>query len=399
MSQAPSVYALIDEIHRRVSDQVEDGVQSASGGDIPGRETLAAWIESEVDKHPAIITANQRQTVKKGVLDLIYGFGPLERMLEDPLVSEIMVNDHRTIFVEREGRIERTSVRFKDEAHLRHIIDRIVSPLGRRVDESSPLVDARLPDGSRVNVIIPPLAIRGPALTIRKFSEDPFTLKRLESLGTMSSDMVVFLRLAIEKRTSLIVSGGTGTGKTSTLNALCLCIPEQERLITIEDAAEVQLHHPHWIALESRPANIEGRGEVPIRSLVRNALRMRPDRIIVGEVRGGEAFDMLQAMNTGHRGSLTTLHANSPQDALVRLESMVLMAGFDLPIGAIRRMISGAVELIIQQDRLPDGKRVVTCVQALQRSAGDELELEPLFHFDPRLGHLSTTETSSTNRQ
>jgi len=240
-------------------------------------------------------------------------------------------------------------VAFRDDAHLRHVIDRIVAPIGRRIDESSPLVDARLPDGSRVNVIIPPLAIGGPALTIRKFARDPFTLEKLTSLGTINEEIAEFLRKCVIDRVSVIISGGTGSGKTSTLNALGLCIPEGERIITIEDAAELQLKHPDLVSLESRPPNIEGTGEIPIRTLVRNALRMRPDRIIIGEVRGGEAFDMLQAMNTGHRGSLTTLHANSPADAMIRLESMVLMAGFDMPVTAIRRMIAGAVEIVLSR--------------------------------------------------
>ena len=239
---------------------------------------------------------------------------------------------------------------------MRHVIDRIVAPLGRRIDESSPLVDARLPDGSRVNAIIPPLALGGPVLTIRKFSRQPFTLDRLVELKTLRPDMATYLERCVRQRVSVLVSGGTGSGKTSTLNALGRVIPPGERLITIEDSAELQLGHPHWIALEARPPNIEGQGEIPIRTLVRNALRMRPDRIIVGEVRGGEAFDMLQAMNTGHRGSMTTLHANSPEDALVRLESMVLMAGFELPVTAIRRMIAGAVQVVVQQDRMPDGR-------------------------------------------
>jgi len=308
--------------------------------------------------------------------------------LEDPAIDEIMVNSPADVYVERAGRLERSPVAFRDEAQLRHVIDRIVAPLGRRVDESSPLVDARLPDGSRVNVIISPLALGGAALTIRKFSRQPFTLERLVALNTISAPMASFLADAVRRRVSLVVSGGTGSGKTSTLNALGLCIPPEERVITIEDAAELRLPNPHLVSLESRPPNVEGQGEVPIRTLVRNALRMRPDRIIVGEVRGGEAFDMLQAMNTGHRGSLTTLHANSPADALVRLESMVLMAGFDLPVSAIRRMIGGAVELIVQQDRLADGRRVVTGIAALTRADG-EIRLRPLFAFDERSGkHL-----------
>jgi len=307
-------------------------------------------------------------------------------LLADPTVNEIMVNDPWNVYIERNGRLERGEITFRDEAHLRHVIDRIVAPIGRRIDESSPLVDARLPDGSRVNVIIPPLALRGPALTIRKFSRQPFTLDRLVELGTLSEAMAAYLASAVRQRASIIVSGGTGSGKTSTLNALGLCIPEGERLISIEDAAELRLQHPHIVSLESRPPNLEGQGEVTIRTLVRNALRMRPDRIIVGEVRGGEAFDMLQAMNTGHRGSLTTLHANSPADALIRLESMVLMAGFELPVSAIRRMIGGAIEVIVQQDRLPDGRRVVTAITEMVRGDGGEMRLRPRFTFEAAAG-------------
>jgi pilus assembly protein CpaF len=306
-------------------------------------------------------------------------------LLEDPAVSEIMVNDPDHVFIEREGRIESVPVRFRDEIHLRHVIDRIVAPLGRRVDESSPMVDARLPDGSRVNAVIPPLAIGGPALTIRKFSGEPFTLARLVKLGTINSEMAGLLEASIQARESLVISGGTGTGKTSTLNALGRSISPNERLITIEDSAELNLGHPHLVSLEARPPNIEGKGEVTIRTLVRNALRMRPDRIIVGEVRGAEAFDMLQAMNTGHKGSLTTLHANSAQDALIRLESMVLMAGFDIPLAAIRRMIAGAIDIILQQDRMPDGRRIVTSIDRLAGYDDHELILEPSMVYDTDL--------------
>jgi pilus assembly protein CpaF len=293
-----------------------------------------------------------------------------------------MVNDPSHVFVERRGRIEASGIGFRDDQHLRHVIDRIVAPIGRRIDESSPMVDARLPDGSRVNAVVPPLALRGPTLTIRKFAREPFSLERLVALGTISPAMAAFLADAVRRRASLLISGGTGSGKTSTLNALGLCIPPGERLITIEDAAELRLQHPHIVSMEARPANLEGQGEVSIRTLVRNALRMRPDRIIVGEVRGGEAFDMLQAMNTGHRGSLTTLHANSPADALIRLESMVLMAGFELPVTAIRRMIAGAVELIVQQDRLADGRRVVTAVAERAPGETGEVRWRSCFAYD-----------------
>jgi pilus assembly protein CpaF len=332
------------------------------------------------------LTEEQQASVTRSVVDRIIGLGPLEPLLEDASINEIMINDIDNVFIERGGRIEQVDIKFRDEAQLRHVIDRIVAPIGRRIDESSPLVDARLSDGSRVNAIIPPLAVEGPVLTIRKFAREPFTLQRLVDLGTISEEMSEFLADCVRSRASMIISGGTGSGKTSTMNALGFCIPPGERIITIEDAAELQLDHPHLVSLESRPPNIEGEGEVPIRTLVRNALRMRPDRIIVGEVRGGEAFDMLQAMNTGHRGSLTTLHANSPSDALIRLESMVLMAGFDMPVSAIRRMIASAIEIVVQQDRLSDGRRVVTEIKSLDRSSTDLLEMQPHYLYDGHVG-------------
>ncbi len=351
----------------------------ASSPAFPSRKRCARVCSRLVEDYPAVLTRSDAERLVQAVIDRVLGLGPIEPLLADPTITEIMVNDPTHVFIEREGRIESCAVRFRDDAHLRHVIDRIVAPLGRRIDESSPLVDARLPDGSRVNAIIPPLALGGPVLTIRKFSRQPFTLDRLVELKTLRPDMARYLERCVRQRVSVLVSGGTGSGKTSTLNALGRVIPSSERLITIEDSAELQLGHPHWIALEARPPNIEGQGEIPIRTLVRNALRMRPDRIIVGEVRGGEAFDMLQAMNTGHRGSMTTLHANSPEDALVRLESMVLMAGFELPVAAIRRMIAGAVQVVVQQDRMPDGRRVLTSIVELERSPRGEIGLRPVF--------------------
>lgn len=393
MRARPELGLVQDEIHQQLSDQIEHEMEAGEIEALPGRDSIAARISLLVKEHPAILTQAERESLLQGVLNRMFGLGPIEPFVQDPQVTEIMVNDHKTVFIEREGKIERTAVTFRDEFHLRHVIDRIVAPLGRRVDESSPLVDARLGDGSRVNAVIPPLAIHGPALTIRKFSREPFSLKRLVEAGTISAEQKSYLEEAVERRASIVISGGTGSGKTTLLNALGLCIPSSERLITIEDAAELQLSHPHWVALESRPANIEGSGEVPIRTLVRNALRMRPDRIIVGEVRGGEAFDMLQAMNTGHRGSLTTLHANSPEDALIRLESMVLMAGFDMPLTAIGRMIAGAVELILQLERKPDGGRVLVSVDALAGSEGNELSLTNLFQQRSEAGGYQGTQT------
>ncbi|HET7009940.1 MAG TPA: CpaF family protein [Anaerolineales bacterium] len=372
------------QLRLALSSEIEADLQAGALTDIPGRDELKRRAEAILERMPHILTRGQRAALVRTVVDHVVGLGPLEPLLADPNITEIMVNDARNVFVECGGVIERRAVAFHDEAHLRHVIDRMVAPLGRRVDESSPLVDARLPDGSRVNVIIPPLALNGPTITIRKFSPQPFSLDRLTALGTLSPRMGTFLEEAVRQRVSLIVSGGTGSGKTSTLNALGLCIPAGERLITIEDAAELRLQHPHIVSLEARPPNLEGQGEIPIRTLVRNALRMRPDRIIVGEVRGGEAFDMLQAMNTGHRGSLTTLHANSPADALIRLESMVLMAGLDLAVAAIRRMIAGAIGLIVQQDRLPDGRRVVTAIAEVVRGDSGEIGLRTRFVHDAR---------------
>lgn len=370
---------LEDELHARLSEQLEAELEGGLRQDLPDREALRACVQALVADYPAVLTRSDAERLVQAVVDRVVGLGPLELLLADPTITEIMVNDPAHVFIEREGRIEACGVGFRDEAHLRHVIDRIVAPLGRRIDESSPLVDARLPDGSRVNAVIPPLTVGGPVLTIRKFSRQPFTLERLVELCTLQADKAAHLERCVRERLSIVVSGGTGSGKTSTLNALGRAIPPHERLITVEDSAELQLGHPHWVALEARPPNVEGRGEIPIRTLVRNALRMRPDRIIVGEVRGGEAFDMLQAMNTGHRGSMTTLHANSPEDALIRLESMVLMAGFELPVAAIRRMLAGAVQVIVQQDRLPDGRRVVTSIVELERSPRGEVGLRPVF--------------------
>jgi pilus assembly protein CpaF len=383
-----SQMAIEDRLHLDLSDDLERAYQAGVLTRLPSRTGLARRAADLLSRQGAILTSDQERQLVQAVVDRVHGLGPIQPLIDDPTIDEIMVNAPEEIFVERAGRIEPAGVRLRDNRHLRHIIDRIVAPLGRRIDESSPLVDARLPDGSRVNAIIPPLAIAGPVLTIRKFAREPFTLDRLMELGTISEPMAAFLRRCVQNRRSILISGGTGSGKTSTLNALSRVIPHGERLITIEDSAELQLQHPHRVALESRPPNLEGVGEIAIRMLVRNALRMRPDRIIVGEVRGGEAFDMLQAMNTGHRGSMTTLHANGPTDALIRLESMVLMAGFEMPLSAIRRMVGGAVEILTQQDRLPDGRRIMTDVQILRVSRTNELTLRPVFRYNRRLKHF-----------
>jgi pilus assembly protein CpaF len=356
--------ALEDKLHRLASEYIQ--VHSTSERDplsyTKDRERLAKIIRNFLQREGIIIPRKTEEEIVQAVVNRMVGLGPIEPYLNDPQVTEIMVNAPDEIFVEKDGELSPVQASFRDEGHILNVIDRIVAPLGRRVDESTPFVDARLPDGSRVNAIIPPLAIRSPALTIRRFSAEPFTLKRLVEIDSINSQMAGFLQACIRARLNILISGGTGSGKTSTLNALARCIPDSERLVTIEDTAELQLMAKNLVSLESRPPNIEGTGEVKIRTLVHNALRMRPDRIIVGEVRGPEAFDMLQAMNTGHPGSLTTVHANSPADAVRRLESMVLMAGLDLPQPAIREQIASSLDLIVQQERLPGGKRKIVSI-------------------------------------
>jgi pilus assembly protein CpaF len=342
------------------------------------RQTLQSVLESEETP----LTAADRTRVAQEVADEILGHGPLEPFLRDPEITEIMVNGYDQIFVERFGRLYDVDARFQDEAHLRRTIDKIVGRVGRRVDESSPMVDARLPDGSRVNAIIPPVALDGSTLTIRKFSADPFTATDLLSFGTITPGVFELLEACVRGRLNILISGGTGSGKTTTLNVLSGFLPESERIVTIEDAAELQLHQEHVVRLESRPANIEGRGEIAIRDLVRNSLRMRPDRIVVGEVRDAAALDMLQAMNTGHDGSITTVHSNSPRDSLARLETMVLMAGLELPVRAIREQVASAIDLIVHQARLKDGSRRVTHVTEVVGMEGEVVTLQDLFQFD-----------------
>ncbi len=329
----------------------------------------------------AVLSRLERQQVINEVVDEVLGLGPIEPLLQDPTISEIMINRPNQIYIERRGVLSLSDRSFRDEAHIMHIIDRIISPLGRRIDESSPMVDARLADGSRVHIIIPPIALDSPTVTIRKFSKDPFTVDDLISFGTLSPEMAEFFRLCVMAKLNILISGGTGTGKTTFLNVLSGFIPLRERIVTIEDPAELQLRQPHTVRLETRPANIEGKGMIFQRDLVRNALRMRPDRIIVGEVRSGEAFDMLQAMNTGHEGSLTTVHSNSPRDALARVENMVLMAGLELPVKAIREQIASALQLVIQLSRLQDGSRRVTHVTEVVGMEGQIITLQDLFEF------------------
>ncbi len=349
--------------------------------DLEERVMRTVMEQLALDRTP--LTREERRQIVADIADDILGYGPLEPFLRDDTVTEIMVNGPTKVFVERTGKIEATDASFVDDAHLLRIIDKIVSQIGRRVDESSPMVDARLPDGSRVNAIIPPLALRGPTLTIRKFSRDPYTMDDLIEFGSLTSRAAHFLAACVKGKLNILISGGTGTGKTTLLNAMSAYVPGDERIVTIEDAAELQLQQDHVITLESRPANIEGIGEIRIRELVRNSLRMRPDRIIVGEVRGAETVDMLQAMNTGHEGSLTTIHANSPRDALARLETLVLTAGVELPLRAIREQISSAFDLLVQIARLVDGSRRITHITEVLRMESDVVTLQDIFVAKP----------------
>jgi pilus assembly protein CpaF len=372
-------------IHKRFVSDAEDAIAAISR---LSREALAEQVRLLTNKvlqeEGIALTQTMRRNLVNAVVSEIVGFGPIEALLADPDVTEVMVNSATQIYVERRGKLTRADERFEDDAHVLRIIERIVAPLGRRIDESSPMVDARLPDGSRVNAVIPPLAIKGPSITIRKFARDPYKVEDLVRFGTLTPKMANFLRACVYARLNIIVSGGTGSGKTTTLNVLSSFIPHDERIVTIEDAAELQLQQEHVVTLESRPANLEGKGEVTIRHLVRNSLRMRPDRIIVGECRAGEALDMLQAMNTGHDGSLSTAHANTPRDTVARLETMVLMAGTQLPVRAIREQIASAIDLIVQQSRLRDGSRRITHITEVQGMEGDVVVLQDIFKFDQR---------------
>ncbi len=346
------------------------------------RRTVEETFNRVLEQEQIVLTRVERLRLYEAIAAEILGYGPIEPLLKDDTVSEVMINGPRQVYVERRGKLELTDVQFQDDDHVMRIIDRIVSPLGRRIDESSPTVDARLPDGSRINAVIPPISLVGPVLTIRKFSKDPLTIDDLVRFGTVTPEMVAFLRACVESRLNMVVSGGTGSGKTTTLNVLSSFIPEDERIITIENAAELQLRQEHVVTLESRPANIEGKGEITIRDLVINSLRMRPERIVVGECRGGEALDMLQAMNTGHDGSMTTAHANTPRDTLSRLETMCLMSGIDLPVRAIREQIAAAVDVIVQQSRMKDGSRRITAVTEVQGMEGDVIVMQDIFVFE-----------------
>ncbi len=375
------------DLKKQIHTEVIELVNRESGNrkdDDPGRnEYIRTVIESMINLRGGTIPRSERGKLINELYDEIVGLGPLEPLLADPEITEIMVNGYDRVYVESRGRIRKTNVTFRDEAHVMNVINRIVSSVGRRVDESSPMVDARLADGSRVNAIIPPCSLTGPTITIRKFFATPLTVGDLIRFGSVSPQMVAFLEACVKGRLNMVVSGGTGSGKTTLLNVLSSYIPEDERIVTIEDAAELQLRQEHVITLESKPANVEGAGAVTIRDLVRNALRMRPDRIVVGEVRSGEALDMLQAMNTGHEGSLTTAHANSPRDLMSRLETMVLMAGFDMPVKAIREQISSALDIVVQQSRLRDGTRKITSICEVVGMEGDTITLQDLFVYQP----------------
>ncbi|MCH8161313.1 MAG: CpaF family protein [Chloroflexi bacterium] len=346
------------------------------------REAVVVAARALISQEMPGIVGSVRDDLVAAVADEVLGLGPIEGLINEPAVSEVMVNAPDEVFYEKEGRLYLSSVRFRDEAHIMRIIERIVAPLGRRVDESSPMVDARLPDGSRVNVILPPVAPKSPTITIRKFQADKMTIEDLIQLNTLTREVAEFLRACVLVRLNIIVSGGTGTGKTTMLNALSSFIPDTERIVTIEDPTELRLQQGHVVSLEARPASLEGRGEVTMRDLVRNSLRMRPDRIIVGEVRGPEAFDMMQAMNTGHEGSLGTVHANTPRDALARIENMILMAGLDLPMRAIREQIASAIHMVIQIARLADGTRRITKVSEISGMEGEVVTMQDLFSFE-----------------
>ena len=345
------------------------------------RSVVSSHLDQALRKADVTLVSSQRAKFVTEVAADLLGYGPLDPLLADPDVTEIMCNAHDDIYVERRGKIQQTDAVFIDESQFRQVIDKIVATVGRRIDESSPMVDARLPDGSRVNAVLPPVAVHAPVLTIRRFPETPYEVKDLINFGTLTVDVALFLEACVKGKLNVLVSGGTGTGKTTTLNVLSAFVPEGERIVTIEDAAELRLHQPHIVSLEARPPNIEGAGQVTIRDLVRNALRMRPDRIIVGEVRGPEALDMLQAMNTGHEGSLTTVHCNSPRDALSRLETMVLMAGYDLPVRAIRQQIASAIDVIVHLGRFGDGSRHVVHVAEVQGMEGEVITLQDVYRF------------------
>jgi len=345
------------------------------------RLKIEQLISQFMSEEKIILPRHDKEILLTRIIDESVGFGPLEPLLNDPTITEILINGYKEIYIEKLGKLQQVPIRFRDDNHVRHVIDRIVAPLGRRIDESSPMVDARLPDGSRVNAVIPPISLNGTLVSIRKFRKDPFKMTDLLNFGTLNESMSVFLDAIVKSKMNILISGGTGSGKTTLLNVLGNSIPAKERVITIEDSAELRLDKPNVVGMEARPENVEGEGEITIRHLVKNSLRMRPDRIIVGEVRGAEAFDMLQAMNTGHEGSITTVHANTPFDALRRVEGMVIMAGMDLPSHIIREYIVGALDFIVQASRLTDGTRKITSICEIYRNNDGEIEINEIFTF------------------
>ena len=375
--------AVKDQTHRELLNRIDlEFIDQLSREQV--NEQIGDVARAIMNERQVRLNSREREQVIKQIQDEVMGLGPIEPLLADPTVSDILVNTWRQVYVERHGKLEQTDVQFQNDGHLMRVIDKIASAVGRRVDESSPMVDARLEDGSRVNVIIPPAAVDGPILSIRKFSVDPFVMDDLVGLKSLTPPMAEFLRAAVGSRVNILMSGGTGSGKTTLLNALSGFIPEDERVVTIEDSAELQLQRSHVVRLETRPPNIEGEGQITQRDLVRNALRMRPDRIIVGEVRGAEAMDMLQAMNTGHDGSMTTIHANSPRDAMTRLEHMVGMSGVPIPALVIRQQIAAAIHLLVDIERLIDGRRVVTSIQEITGMEGDVVEMQEIFTYEKR---------------
>jgi pilus assembly protein CpaF len=371
---------LKNRIQQRLISELDPGMDITQTAQV--RTTIEEMYEAMLAEESIVLTRKEKRRLFESIVAEILGYGPLEQFLSMEGVTEIMVNGPKDVFIERSGKVSRVNVQFEDDDHLMRIIDRIVAPLGRRIDEGSPMVDARLPDGSRVNAVVPPIALNGPTLTIRLFAKIPFTVENIIDFGTVTPEAVEFLKACVVSKLNIFISGGTGSGKTTLLNILSSFIPDGERIVTIENAAELQLRQDHVVTLESRAANVEGRGEVTIQDLVINSLRMRPDRIIVGEVRGGEALDMLQAMNTGHDGSLATGHANSTRDMLTRLETMVLMAGMDLPHRAIREQIASAVNLVVHQDRMRDGTRKVTSISEIQGMEGDIITTSEIFRFE-----------------
>ncbi|WP_433746728.1 CpaF family protein [Falsibacillus pallidus] len=376
----PYIDELVEHYKARLLKETNlEALTSLSQGEM--RLRIEQLVSQFMSEEKVIISRQDKEFLLTRIIDESVGYGPLEPLLNDPDITEILINGHKEVYIEKTGKLQLTGITFRDERHVRHVIDRIVAPLGRRIDESSPMVDARLPDGSRVNAVIPPISLNGTLISIRKFRKEPFKMKDLLGFDSLEAKMAAFLQAIVKAKMSILISGGTGSGKTTLLNVLGSEIPAAERVITIEDSAELRLDRPNVVGMEARPANVEGSGEISIRQLVKNALRMRPDRIIVGEVRGSEAFDMLQAMNTGHEGSLTTVHANTPADALRRIEGMVVMAGMDLPTHIVREYIVGAIDFIVQGERLTDGTRKITSISEVFTSEDGKIVVNEIFKF------------------